>query len=76
MALFFDDGEVVLLTETLAAGITRAYVHVVTHPTRRGVVLCVQEIQGKPGYAKTQLIECGDEEEAIKEIENLLKPAD
>jgi len=76
MALFFDDGEVVLLTEALAAGITRAYVDVVTHPTRRGVVLCVQEVQGKPGYAKTQLIECGGEEEAVKEIENLLKSAD
>jgi len=49
---------------------------VAAHPTRRGVVLCIQEIQGKPGYAKSQLIECGDEEEAIKEIENLLKPAD
>lgn len=76
MALFFDDGEVVVLTEALAAGLARAYIDVAAHPTRRGVVLCIQEMQGKPGYAKWQLIECGDEEEAIKEIENLLKPAD
>jgi hypothetical protein len=73
MALFFDDGEVVVLTEALAAGIARAYVDVVTHPTRRGVTLCVQEVQGKPGYAKMQLIECGDEEDAVREIEAILQ---
>ncbi len=73
MVLFFDDGEVVVLTEALAAGLTRAYIDVVAHPTRRGVVLCVQEVQGKPGYAKTQLVECGGEEEAVKEVENVLQ---
>lgn len=73
MVLFFDDGEVVVLTEALAAGLTRAYIDVVAHPTRRGVVLCVQVVQGKPGYAKTQLVECGGEEEAVKEVENVLQ---
>ncbi len=73
IVLFFDDGEVVVLTEALAAGLTRAYIDVVAHPTRRGVVLCVQEVQGKPGYAKTQLVECGGEEEAVKEVENVLQ---
>jgi len=73
MVLFFDDGEAVVLTEALAAGLTRAYIDVVAHPTRRGVVLCVQEVQGKPGYAKTQLVECGGEEEAVKEIESVLQ---
>ena len=73
MVLFFDDGEVVVLTEALAAGLTRAYIDVVAHPTRRGVVLCVQEVQGKPGYAKTQLVECGGEEEAVKSIDMLLQ---
>jgi len=71
MALFFDDGEVVVLTEALAAGLARAYIDVAAHPTRRGVVLCVQEVQDKPGYAKTQLVECGGEEEAVKEIESV-----
>jgi len=37
MVLFFDDGEVVVLTEALAAGLTRAYIDVVAHPTRRGL---------------------------------------
>ncbi|MEM1597482.1 MAG: hypothetical protein QXP31_00165 [Pyrobaculum sp.] len=74
MALFFQDGEVVLLTEALAAGLARAYVDVVAHPTRRGVVLCVEEVQsGKPGYAKTQLVECGSEEEAVRVVDELLK---
>jgi len=36
MALFFDDGEVVVLTEALAAGLARAYIDVAAHPTRRG----------------------------------------
>lgn len=73
MALFFDDGEVVVLTEALAAGLARAYIDVAAHPTRRGVVFCVQEVQEKPGYAKVQLIECGDEEEAVGEIETVLQ---
>lgn len=73
MLLFFDDGEVVLLTEALAAGIARAYIDVVAHPTRRGVVLCAEEVDGKPGYAKTQLVECGAEEEAVAEVDAFLE---
>ncbi|MFB6491434.1 MAG: hypothetical protein TU35_009440 [Thermoproteus sp. AZ2] len=73
MALIFDDGEVVILSEALAAGLARAYIDVAAHPTRRGVVLCVGEVEGKPGYAKTQLIECGGEGEALAEIEELLR---
>ncbi|RFA94010.1 hypothetical protein [Pyrobaculum aerophilum] len=73
MILFFDDGRTVLLTEALAAGIARAYIDVVTHPTRRGVVLCVKEVDGKPGYAKVQLVECGGEEEAVAEVDALLE---
>ncbi|ABL87462.1 hypothetical protein Pisl_0283 [Pyrobaculum islandicum DSM 4184] len=73
MALFFDSGDVIVLTEALAAGIARAYIDIVTHPTRRGVVLCVKEIDGKPGYAKIQLVECGGEEDAIREIDTLIR---
>ncbi|MGC8994051.1 MAG: hypothetical protein ACP5J0_01525 [Pyrobaculum sp.] len=71
--LFFDDGTQILLTEALAAGIARAYIDVVAHPTRRGVVLCVKEVEGKPGYAKTQLVECGGEEEAVAEVDAALQ---
>ncbi|ACB40748.1 hypothetical protein [Pyrobaculum neutrophilum] len=73
MLLYFDDGDVALLTEALAAGLARAYLDVVGHPTRRGVVMCVKDVEGKPGYAKTQLVECGGEEEAVQEVDAALE---
>ena len=74
LVLFFNDGEVVVLTEALAAGLARAYIDVVAHPKRRGIVLCVEEVEDrKPGYAAVQLVECGGEAEAVEVVDSLLK---
>jgi len=66
----FRDQEIVLQEATVAA-ITRAYLSILLHPTRRGVVLRKIELNAsirKPGYAEHQLMEVSDSEEEAVEI--------
>lgn len=69
----FSDGIVVLQEATVAA-IMRAYIDVVTHPTRRTVELSSVRIkERKEGYAEFQLIETGRREsEVLEEIKRIL----
>lgn len=71
--------QVIVLHEATVAAIVRAYVDVVTHPTRRAVELVRTSVErgaGKPGYARDQLIESGrSEEEVLREFSPLALPA-
>ncbi|WP_244403835.1 hypothetical protein [Pyrolobus fumarii] len=80
LVLEFKDGTRVVLHEATVAAIVRAYVSIVTHPSRRGVMLVSRRLtraQRKIGYAEWQLIE-GDasEDEAISEVVRVLSDAE
>lgn len=64
----------VVLQEATVAAIVRAYVDVVTHPTRRAVELVSRRLsERKEGYAEVQLVETGrGEEEVLAEVAGLL----
>ncbi len=67
----FRDGTRIILHEATVAAIVRAYVDIITHPSRRGVILESRRLsksERKPGYAEWQLVEAGGEEEAVNEI--------
>jgi hypothetical protein len=68
------EDQTIVLQEAAAAAIARAYVDVVTHPTRRAVELVgVRVSRAKSGYAEHQLVESGKgEEEVLAEIAVLL----
>jgi len=73
LALFLKD-QVIVLQEATVAAIVRAYINIIAHPLRKGVVLerrnlCSKE--KKPGYAEFQLIEVGGDKEA-RDIMNKL----
>jgi len=61
---------VVVLHEATVAAIVRAYIDVVTHPTRRAVELVRAKLTArKQGYAEYQLVESGrPEEEVVGEL--------
>ena len=53
----FNDGEVLVLQEATIAGIVRAFVNIKMHPKRHVIELISQEVKGKSGFAKHQLID-------------------
>jgi len=59
----------IVLQEASVAAIARAYLSVLLHPSRRGIILKnarISERERKPGYAEYQLIEIpNSEEEAV-----------
>lgn len=65
--------QTVVLQEATVAAIVRAYVSVVTHPTRRAVELVrVKLAERKPTYAEHQLIESGrSESDVLAEAQSL-----
>ena len=65
--------QVIILQEATVAAIVRAYVSVVTHPTRRAVELVQSRPAGrKPGYAEHQLVESGrGEAEVLAEAQSV-----
>lgn len=75
VAIETDDGTFVLQEATVDA-IVRAYVNVVTHPTRRASELALVELEErKEGYARHQHLETGRaEDEILNELEKLLSP--
>ncbi len=68
--------QVIVLQEATLAAIARAYLSIILHPTRRGVILKRKHLSRngrKPGYAEYQLIEVpNSEEEAVKIIDEVL----
>jgi len=68
------EDQTIVLQEAAAAAIVRAYVDVVTHPTRRAIELVGRRVSGaKAGYAEHQLIESGRrEEEVLDEVAKIL----
>lgn len=69
LRLFLElEDQVVVLHEAAVAAIVRAYIDVVTHPTRRAVELVRAEPSAssrKQGYAEHQLVESGRSEDDI-----------
>ena len=69
------DQEIVLQEATLAA-IARAYLSILLHPTRKGVILKqvkIDKSRRKPGYAEFQLIEVpNSEREAVEKITRIV----
>lgn len=65
-----------IFQEATVDAIIRAYVNVVTHPTRRASELALAELEErKEGYARHQHLETGRaEDEILDELEELLKP--
>lgn len=74
LAIEFKD-QIVILHEATVAAIVRAYIDIVSHPTRKAVELIQSFIsERKPGYAKNQLIETGkSESEIIEYITKLIE---
>jgi len=76
-ALETNDGIFIFQEATIAA-MVRAYIHVKTHPQVRAVRLEGRNVEdGKPGYAKWQLLEtsCGEEaENVLIELEHIVPP--
>jgi len=68
------EDQTIVLQEATAAAIARAYVDVVTHPTRRAVELIGRKVgRAKAGYAEHQLVESGrGEEEVLEEVAKIL----
>ncbi len=78
LVLEFRDGTRIVLHEATVAALVRAYIDIVTHPSRRGVILESRRLgrsERKHGYAEWQLVESGDEDEAIREIVEVLSRA-
>jgi len=71
------ENQVIVLQEASAAGVVRAYIDVVTHPSRRAVELVSRRLPEelrKQGYAEFQLVESGrSEDEVFREMQELLK---
>uniref|UniRef100_A0A7C4FHD1 Uncharacterized protein n=1 Tax=Ignisphaera aggregans TaxID=334771 RepID=A0A7C4FHD1_9CREN len=69
--------QVIVLQEASVAAIVRAYVDIVTHPTRKAVEFTQVRLSGdskKPGYAEYQLIESNrSEDEVVGEWSNILR---
>jgi len=65
--------QTIVLQEATVAAIVRAYISIVTHPTRRAVELVhVRIAERKPMYAEHQLIESGrGEDEVLAEAQRL-----
>ena len=75
----FEDGTRIILHEATVAAITRAYVDIVTHPTRRATMLALKRLgkdERKLGYAEWQLVEEGSEEEALEALTEALASAE
>jgi hypothetical protein len=70
----FDNEKYVLQEATIDA-ILRAYINIITHPTRKATELVVTHIkEKKQGYADYQHLETSrSEEEIISEINEILK---
>ncbi|MCS7098946.1 MAG: hypothetical protein RMH84_05255 [Sulfolobales archaeon] len=63
--------QVIVLSEATVAAIVRAYIDVVTHPTRRAVELVVRRYQSKevkPAYSECQLVESSSRDEEVQKI--------
>jgi len=71
------EDQVIVLQEASAAGVVRAYIDVVTHPSRRAVEFVSRRLPEelrKQGYAEFQLVESGrSEDEVLREMQELLK---
>ncbi|OYT38210.1 MAG: hypothetical protein B6U89_06200 [Desulfurococcales archaeon ex4484_58] len=66
----------IVLHEAVLAAITRAYLSIILHPTKRGVILVKKRFSSnekKPGYASIQLVEkeCS-EKEAVNIISDII----
>ena len=62
--------QIIILHEAAVAGIVRAYIDVVTHPSRKAVELAARRLtkaERKPGYADWQLVETGRSEDEVAE---------
>jgi len=62
------EDQVIVLHEAAVANLVRAYIDIVTHPTRRAVELvhrAIPKSERKPMYAEHQLVELEDSEENI-----------
>ncbi|MEM2221218.1 MAG: hypothetical protein QXU34_05575 [Ignisphaera sp.] len=67
LAIEFRD-QVVVLHEATVAAIARAYIDIVTHPTRRAVEFQQKHVvERKQGYAQHQLVEAEKDENRIIE---------
>ncbi len=64
------EDQIIVLHEAAVAGIVRAYVNTVLHPSRRAIELTARRLtkaERKPGYADWQLIETGRSEDDVAE---------
>ncbi len=79
LLLELGDGTRIILHEATVAAIVRAYVDIVTHPTRRATMLTLRRLgkgERKHGYAEWQLVEEGGEEDALKVLTEALSSAE
>ena len=71
----FND-QTIVLQEATTAAIVRAYIDIVTHPSRKAVEMITKQIpssERKQGYAEFQLVESNrSEDEIISEIHQSL----
>lgn len=70
------EDQVIVLQEASVAAIVRAYIDVVTHPSRKAVEMISKRMSGnerKPGYAEFQLVETDrSEDEVLREVSESL----
>ncbi|WFO76405.1 hypothetical protein J4526_09545 [Desulfurococcaceae archaeon MEX13E-LK6-19] len=75
MAIVLKD-QVIVLHEATVAAIVRAYVDIVTHPTRRAVAMVKRTVDKtkKHGYASVQQVDADvDEDNVLDIIEKMLE---
>ncbi len=53
----FESGEMLIFNEAELSNITRAFIHILTHPLDMAIELKHQEIKGKTGFNSHQLVE-------------------
>jgi len=70
------EDQIIVLQEASVAAVVRAYIDVVTHPSRRAVEMISKHMSSddrKPGYTEFQLIESGrGEDEVLREVSESL----
>ncbi len=70
------EDQVIVLQEASVAAIVRAYIDIVTHPSRKAVEMTSKHMSSnerKPGYAEFQLVETNrSEDEVLREVSESL----
>ena len=69
----FESGEPLVFREFEMASISRAFIHILTHPLDKAIELLCEHTKGKEGFAPIQLIETNRSSKQIqKELSNIM----